>query len=263
MWRDRVFASSLFVLALATSLVSATAAAQAHEPPPEAMELFESARAHYRAGEYTEAAADLENALVLDPAAPTLLFNLGRVYELQGDYERSLSAYRRLLAVTPPEQTEERDRTQQAIERLEGAQEHATPPPAQESGEEADRGPTFVRERGVADDAFWLTFMAGGIVGLAAIGCGIASVASFDYGASYVLTIPEDVPFRQQFFTDSSNLAIAADVLGSVSIATLAAALLLFVLREHTYESWEVRAAPGGIQIAFDWLPSGGTGGHL
>ncbi len=262
MWRERALAWSFLVIALATSLVSTMAAAQAHEPPPEAMELFETARAHYRAGEYTEAAADLESALVLDPAAPTLLFNLGRVYELLGDFDRSLSAYRRLLAVTPSDQAEERDRTQQAIARLEGAQEHVTPPPPQESGEEAERGPTFVRERGVADDAFWLTFMAGGIVGLAAIGCGIASVASFDYGASYVLRIPEDAPFRQQFFTDSSNLAIAADVLGSVSIATLAAALLLFVLREHTYESWEVRAAPGGIEIAFDWL-AGGSGGRL
>jgi tetratricopeptide (TPR) repeat protein len=216
------------------------------------MTLFESAREHYRAGEYDQAANDLENALVLDPAAPTLLFNLGRVYELQGDYESSISAYRRLLAVTPPEQAEDRQRTQETIDRLEGAREHHEAPP-QETGEEEVRGPTFVRERGVADDLFWGTFAASGLVGLAAIGCGIASLVLFDTGASYTLIYPGDDVQRTQYLADASSTAIAADVLGSVSVAGLAAALLMFVLREHTYESWDVHAGRGGVQLAFHW----------
>lgn len=253
MLRTRVSAVLVLACALGTALSSATAAAQAHEPPPEAMALFESARAHYRAGEYDAAATDLENALVLDPSAPTLLFNLGRVYELSGDYARSIDAYRRLLAVIPADQAEERTRTTETIGRLQGAMEHQEPPP-QESGEpEDEQGPTFVRERGVADELFWGTFAGSGLVGLAAIGCGIGSLVLFDTGQHYTLLAPGDDAQRAQYLSDSSAVGVAADVLGSISLAGFAAALLLFVLREHTYESWDVHAGRSGLEVAFHW----------
>lgn len=230
---------------LGATLTCREARAQAHEPPPEAMTLFESARAHYRAGEYTAAAEDLENALVLDPAAPTLLFNLGRVYELQGDYARSISAYRRLLAVTPPEQSEERDRTEQAIERLEGAQEHqAPPPPPQETGEE-EEGPTFVRERGVADLPFWITFVSGGVVGLAAIGCGIGAVLVHGVADGYVVGRDGTSDDLAAMYQQSRDLGLTADILGGVGSAALIAAGLLFILREHTYEQWSASVSIG------------------
>jgi tetratricopeptide (TPR) repeat protein len=235
---------SAAALALATVLFSLSSAssaeAQAHEPPPEAMTLFESARNHYRNGEYPAAASDLENALVLDPSAPTLLFNLGRVYELMGRLDDSISAYRRLLAVTPADQAEERERTQAVIDRLEGAREHhvaAPPPPAQESGE-AERGPTFVRERGVADTAFWATFAAGGVVGLAAIGCGIGAMLVHGNADAFVLGWDGTYADRESMYAQSRDLGTAADVLGGIGTATMIAAGLLFILREHTYESW-------------------------
>ncbi len=208
------------------------------------MTLFESARQHYRDGEYTQAADDLENALVLDPAAPTLLFNLGRVYELQGDYARSISAYRRLLAVTPPEQREERERTEQAIDRLEGAQEHQAPPPAQESGE-VEQGPTFVRERGVADMPFWITLIAGGVVGLSAIGCGIGAALTHGSADTWVLGRDGTAAEREATYEQSRALGAAADVLGSLGSAALIAAGLLFILREHTYEQWSASVSIG------------------
>jgi len=222
-------------LLLAALAVCGTAFAQAHEPPPEAMTLFESARAPYRAGEYAQAATDLENALVLDPAAPTLLFNLGRVYELLNDYPRSIQAYRQLLAVTPASQQEERHRTQEAIERLSGAAEHAPPP--QESGED-DRGPTFVRERGVADVPFWITFIAGGIVGLTAGGLGIAALVAHGQGDAFVLGADGTVDDRESYYALARELGTAADVLGGIGTAALIASGLLFILREHTYEQW-------------------------
>lgn len=252
MLRSRLPAALVLLFALGTPLVCRQAQAQAHEPPPEAMTLFESAREHYRQGEYTQAATDLENALVLDPAAPTLLFNLARVYELQGDYERSLSAYRRLLAVTPVDQSEERDRTEQAIDRLQGAQEHqAPPPPAQETGSEADVGPTFVRERGVADAAFWGTFIAGGLVGLAAIGCGIGAMQQHTFADGFVLGPDGSFADREAIYQQSRDLALAADVLGGVGTATLIAAGLLFLLREHTYEQWSASLSIGPQGAAF------------
>ena len=74
---------ALFSWILAWSVASSALAQETgHEPPADAMVLFESAREHYRAGRYEEAAEELERALVLDPSAPTLLFNLGRVYGL-------------------------------------------------------------------------------------------------------------------------------------------------------------------------------------
>lgn len=237
MRRSWLVVALVWTCALGSPLVCRVAEAQAHEPPPEAMTLYESARAHYRAGEYTAAAEDLENALVLDPAAPTLLFNLGRVYELMGDYERSLSAYRRLLAVTPPEQSEERERTEQAIGRLEGAREHTPPPPPQETGG-VEQGPTFVRERGVADAPFWATFIAGGAIGLAAIGCGLAALLDHDMANAFVLGRDGTADEREAMFQLSRDLGVAGDVLGGIGSAALVAAGLLFILREHTYEQW-------------------------
>jgi tetratricopeptide (TPR) repeat protein len=227
-------AFSFLLLVLSALWMPCVALAQAHEPPPEAMTLFESARAHYRAGEYAEAATDLENALVLDPAAPTLLFNLARVYELQNDYPRAIAAYRHLLTVTPAAQTEERQRTQEAIARLSGAAEHAPPP--QESDD--DRGPTFVRERGVADMPFWATFIAGGVVGLAAIGVGIGALVIHGQGDSFVLGADGTVADRESFYSLARDLGTAADVLGAIGTAALIASGLLFILREHTYEQW-------------------------
>jgi tetratricopeptide (TPR) repeat protein len=244
MLRSRLAVALVVTCAVGGPLVCRQAQAQAHEPPPEAMTLFESARQHYRAGEYTAAAEDLENALVIDPAAPTLLFNLGRVYELQGDYARSLSAYRRLLAVTPPEQSEERERTEQAIDRLEGAQEHQAPPPAQESGE-VEQGPTFVRERGVADMPFWITFVAGGVVGLTAIGCGVGAVLSHSAADAFVLGRDGTADERTAMYQQSRDLGLAGDILGGLGSAALIAAGLLFILREHTYEQWSASLSIG------------------
>lgn len=256
MLRSRLAAALCVIFAVGGPLVCREAHAQAHEPPPEAMTLFESARQHYRAGEYTAAAEDLENALVLDPAAPTLLFNLGRVYELQGDYARSLSAYRRLRAVTPPEQSEERDRTEQAIDRLEGAMEHqAPPPPPQESGE-VEQGPTFVRERGVADMPFWITFVAGGIVGLTAAGCGIGALAAHGSADGFVLGRDGTPSDREAMYQQARDLGLAGDVLGGLGTAALIAAGLLFILREHTYEQWSASLSIGPQSAA---LLVGGT----
>ena len=239
---------SVCVVALFVLAPSGRALAQEHVPPPEAMTLFESAREHYRAGEYSQAATDLENALMLDPAAPTLLFNLGRVYELQHDYERSLSAYRRLLAVTPATQSEERARTQEAIARLSGAQVHE-PPPSQESGDE--QGPTFVRERGVADLPFWITFASGGVAGLVAAGLGIGALVVHQQGDSFVFGVDGVAADRDAIYSNAQTLGIAADVIGAIATATLIASGLLFILRERTYEQWSASLSitPGGLVL--------------
>jgi tetratricopeptide (TPR) repeat protein len=247
----RLLGPALFAC-VALVCTTGTAAAQAHEPPPEAMQLFEQAREQYRLGQYGPAAENLERALVLDPSAPTLLFNLARVYELMGEFDRSISVYRRLLAVTPAEQAEERARTQGTIDRLEGAREHAVPPPPP-TEEEDERGPTFVRERGVADDAFWGTVIAGGALALAAGGCGIGGLVVHDTVSVYTVGLDGTYDDRQAMLSTAQSLGITADVLGALSAATLVAAGLLWVLRERTYETWSVSAVvlPDAGMLAF------------
>lgn len=235
---------SLAAQAAACALLLATgAAAQAtgHVPPSEAMTLFESAREHYRAGRYPEAAEALERALVLDPSAPTLLFNLGRVYELMGDYDHAISALERLVAVTPagPERTE----AETTLGRLRGAAEHATPPPSVEEVGSMDEGPTFVRERGVADAAFWGTMAAGAVITLVAAGLGIGALVVDAEVDGWVLDGTHSIDGRQAAYGTAEALAIAGDVLGGIGGATLLSAVVLFVAREHTYEIWPERDA--------------------
>lgn len=227
-----------------------------HEPPAEAMTLFESAREHYRNGRYQEAADDLERALVLDPAAPTLLFNLGRVYELMGDYDRSISTYERLLAVMGPD-AEEREQTETTLARLRGARERATPPPTVEEVGTMDEGPTFVRERGVADEAFWGVLIGGGALALLAGGLAIGALVQDWNVDNWILSANHTIEDRRTAYDVAAGLALGADIVGAVAGATLATSVVLFIARERTYEVWpasaELRVGPGSIAGAIRW----------
>jgi tetratricopeptide (TPR) repeat protein len=229
-----VLAALLVVLGLGGH---AAAQETGHEPPPEAMTLFESAREHYRNGRYPEAIEELERALVLDPAAPTLLFNLGRVYELTGDYDRSIATYERLLALIGPD-AEEREQTETTLARLRGARERATPPPTAEEVGTMEEGPTFVRQSGVADDAFWGVLIAGGVVALGAGALGVTAIVLRGRVDNWVLGLDGTLEDRDLTLMTTQGLGIAADVTGGVAVATLAAAVGLYVFRERTYEIW-------------------------
>jgi tetratricopeptide (TPR) repeat protein len=67
---------------------------------PEARRLAERGLAHYEAGRYAEAIADLEASYDIT-AAPGLLYNLAQAYRLKGDCGRALDLYRRFLAEGP------------------------------------------------------------------------------------------------------------------------------------------------------------------
>lgn len=230
--------AGLLLASLLASWPVEARAQEQREPPSEAMTFFEQARVAYREGRYPDAAADLERALVLDPNAPALLFNLGRVYELMGRYDDSISVYMRLQAVTPATETEERARTEQILERLRGAREHAAPPPTVETVGTIEQGPTFVRERGVADVPFWVTLASGGAITLvAAILGGVALGAHGELG-NRVLSAEYPYTQYQDDLNSAQVLGGVADVLGAVGGATIVGALLLFGLRERVYEMW-------------------------
>lgn len=230
----------LGVLSLLALLGVSVAKAQetGHEPPSEAVSLFESAREHYRNGRYPEAAEELERALVLDPSTPTLLYNLGRVYELMGEYDRAISAYERLQAVSPNATEEERAQTETTLSRLRGAREHAAPPPTVEEVGTMEEGPTFVRERGVADEAFWGVGITGAVLALGAGALGITALVLRSQVDSWVLGANGTIADRDALLATAQGLGLAADITGGVSVAAFVTAIGLFVFRERTYEVW-------------------------
>jgi tetratricopeptide (TPR) repeat protein len=225
-------------------LASARAAAQEHATPPEALQYFANAREHYRLGRYPQAAADLERAIMLDPSSATLHYNLARVYELMSQLPQALEHYRVYVGLLPASEGEERERTQAAIQRLQGAiQSGGTPPISHAQNGEAFReleGPVLVRERGVADLAFWLTIGGGGAALIAAAITGGFALERASARDALVLTDPMGAAeYRSQY--DSMNaqanaLGISTDVLFGVGGAAIVAGILLFALREQDVE---------------------------
>lgn len=213
----------------------------AHQTPPEALELFQSARAHYREGRYPDAATDLERAITLDPASTTLHYNLARVYELMGQLEDALTSYRHYLGLLPPTEAQERERTEETIQRLLGAIASDTPQevaPAEPLREL--EGTVLVRERGVADVPFWITLGGGAAVLAASVLTGSFALERAGARDSLTLTEPGGVTAYQDEYASldatANALGITTDVFVGVGAAAVIAAVLLFVLRENEVE---------------------------
>ncbi len=80
-----------------------------------AITLFGQSREAYQAGRFKQAAELLKRAYGLDPA-PTLLYNLARALESDGDLDGALDAYRRYLRADP--QAKDRAAIEQRINNL-------------------------------------------------------------------------------------------------------------------------------------------------
>jgi tetratricopeptide (TPR) repeat protein len=96
-----------------------TAASPSPEQIREARALFNLAHAHYDAGRFAEAAAELERALAIAPRAQ-LYFDLHLAYREMGDTERSANALRHYLAEhdgVDPEQRVTLERRLAALDR--------------------------------------------------------------------------------------------------------------------------------------------------
>jgi len=241
--RSLLLGAALLAAMLVPRSTSAQDDAGSHATPPEALELFRTAREHYREGRYTDAATDLERALILDPGSITLRYNLARVYELLGELEEARAEYQRYLELLPPDDAAERGRTAATLSRLDGAiasgVAHAEPEEAPEPLRELT-GFVLVRERGVADLAFWITGGAGvAALVVAAITGGLA----LDRAAArdgLVLSEPGQLDAyyaqRDGLDADAQALGLTTDVLIGVGAGALIASLLLFVLREVEVE---------------------------
>jgi tetratricopeptide (TPR) repeat protein len=210
-------------------------------PPPEAVEFYESGRAHYRAGRYREAIADLERALTLDPGSATLIFNLARVHELLGEIDNAILYYTQYLQVLTPEQDEERERVEETIGRLRGARDtvrtQAPPePPAVPPEDDEENEPRWVTAHGIADTPFWV--VAGGSAALLLGGCivGLLALQAEAYSTSFVLGIDGEYADLEAADDRANALALGADILFILGGGAAIAAGLLFGIRSRTYE---------------------------
>jgi len=234
-WRASL--GALLALCVTFGVASQVVAQARHEPPPEALEYFRSGREHYQHGRYREAATDLERALALDPASPTLLYNIARVHELLGEAEEAAGYYRSYLRVLPEGSEDERAEVQATITRLEGAAAHgeiSRPPP--DDGTREDLRPAYVQVRGVVDLPFWITLGSGGGLLLGGVALGIAALGSHSDATSLVLRTPEDANRRQSLLDTSRRRALASDLLMGIGLGALIASGLLYLLRQRTLE---------------------------
>ncbi|AKF05137.1 tetratricopeptide repeat protein [Sandaracinus amylolyticus] len=221
------------------------------DAPREAVELFQRAREHYQHGRYEAAATDLERALALDPGSPTLLYNLGRVYELWGEHDRAISTYERYLRVIPPDDSAERERTEAAVQRLRGARTYVRP------DEEIYERPIYVSQRGVDDELFWATLTAGAVITLGAAALAVTTVLMRDDATQFRIGADGELVDRDARFETVDTLALTTDIVGAVGGAALLTAGLLWLLRERTVELYPSSAA---LRVDVSADPRGGGG---
>lgn len=220
--------------ALSAGFSPGSAAAQASEPPPQAIELYRSGREHYRAGRYHEAIHDLKAALELDPESPNLIYNVAKVNESLGNLDEAIDYYRHYLELLPGSETEERDRIRETISRLEGARDEVkshvdsepdlrewnTPPPPPPPAP------------GRADAMFWITGGTGVALLAAAAVTGVLAVNREQDVQSFVIGPDGDVAERQALSDKADRLATTTDILWISGATAVTTAVLLYFLRD-------------------------------
>jgi len=225
------------------------ASAEAEAPPAEALEHYNRGRELYKAGRYREAAAELEQASKVDPGSANLVYNLARVYELQGEIDAAIRRYQHYRSMLPAGEKEELARVNSTLQRLEGARVQVAQKPVETRFIAPPR-----RERGVADAAFWTTasaaaaaLAAGGLVGLLAL---------HEERETKSFTLGQDGSNsqREQLETRADRLALSSDLLMSAGATLGVTAILLYALREKpagrdTHARVELGALPGGALL--------------
>lgn len=196
------------------------------QAPKEALDHYLLGRRWYLAGRYRDALVELKLALELDRDSPDLLYNVARVYENLSEFDQAIEYYQRYLEHLPPEATEERDRTEKTIRRLQGAKREIVPAKI-----DATAPPPPPPGVGRADVAFWLTggaalalFAGGGVTGYLAIKKH-KSVESFVVGGDGPLSQ------RTKLADQTRRFALISDGLFIAGGVALTTAALLFLLR--------------------------------
>jgi tetratricopeptide (TPR) repeat protein len=206
---------------------ASTASESGHRPTKEALDHYERGRRWYLAGRYRDALVELKAALELDRDAPDLIYNVARVYENLNEYDEAIAYYQRYLERLPAGATDERDRTEKTVGRLQGAKHENTlsavahPPP-----------PAATLHAGRADWAFWLT--AGGALALFGGGAatGMFALKKNDRVRNFVVGQDGNLARRKDLADQAKRFALIADGLFIAGGVALTSAVLLFLLRD-------------------------------
>lgn len=246
--------SCVVACALASGTVARDAGA---EPPPraarpqnvaaqqpdgrnavEAKKHFETARGLYQKGAYREAIVELETALKLDPGGKELVYNLGVLHEKLGDIDDALQYFRRYAEMDLTAQ--EREKTEAAVRRLEGAKKEIEAKRVAEQREQEKQAalpppPAPGREPPPPER---------GRIDALSIGAASLAVGGLAFGTLFALKASADKPKSgfvtgrdgtyDDLQTKASNAhreAVLADVGFGVGIAAGVGAALLYVLR--------------------------------
>lgn len=257
------------VLALAATAVgidsSPVAAAepgaeQGADAEAQALELFERSEALYREGDFEQAAALLERAYQLHPE-PTLLYNLARAREGQGELVAAADAYERYLAAAAdaPDRgaIEQRILSLRAREKerleLEQQQQRAEQRLAELEQRQAAK-PKADDDGSVLAGPFPWILLGVGVTGVGVgIGLGVAAGAKHDAAVEEpVQTAAIDEQERAEALALGANVAIVAGsavgvlggVLGIVGLASSGSDA-----PSAAAATWRLRYGPGFIGV--------------
>jgi tetratricopeptide (TPR) repeat protein len=200
------------------------------QPPTGAVDHYLLGRRWYLAGRYRDALVELKAALELDPNSADLLYNVARVYENLRQFDEAIAFYQRYAEALPIDNTEERQRTDKTIGRLQGAKREFEQQQRLEHEQAAQSpAPSGV---GRADFVFWLT--GGAAIALLAAGSvtGVMALRRSDEVGPFVVGQTGTFARRQQLAHQAEQLALTTDVLLGSGVAAFAGALLLFLLRD-------------------------------
>lgn len=239
----------------ALSVITSSTQAQDGTDDERAEAHFVSGRAYYERARYEDAAREFSESYRLSPR-PELLENAARAYERALLFDRAIETLEQILADHPGFESEATVR--ERIENLERLRDRL------QGGEVATSGPTTTAESApppaVSEPApsgggdvsvpGILVMSGGGALGIAAIITGAVSHASFE---SLVAECGPDrvcAPERQGDIDTGNALAITSTVLTFVSIAALAAGVVLLVVDTGgSGEQAQLELTPNGLVL--------------
>ena len=216
------------------------------ETPQAALDHYELGRRYYLAGRYREALTELKDALDLDRNAPDLLYNVARVYENLNELDQAIAYYQRYLEQLPLSQTEDRDRTEKTIRRLQGAKQLSPSRPKAASARQDAASSHFGR----ADLAFWITASAGIALLAGGATCGVLALRKYDAVGDFVVGADGSLEKRSGLSDDTKRFALLADGLFIASGLALTSAALLFLLRDAEQPEPRAGAWHFGLNVA-------------
>jgi len=243
-------------LTVAISLASAVAYADGPAPPSvenvkAAGQHFQKARELYQGGSYREAVSELEVALVLDPTAKDLVYNLGVLSEKLNRIDDSIKYFKRYVEMDVD--ASERAKGEAYIKRLLGAKKEVPPPPPDDPEDDRNKSHKRVIDKSptsppaTSHGALNGVLIVGTVLGVAGISVGaiMGSKALSDKPASGSVT-STSVPYSLLASQAQSahTEAIVSDVAFGVGIAAALTTVFLYVATRPRAPIYLSQSAP-------------------